>query len=818
MSDSNLNRFSAGNLICSTRGSEIFTAEDSGDSSAKLVLVRSRFPVENVDQAALEDRLSTLSKLCSIVPEVVLSGVDIRSHLYVIFKTDCSRPLSSERGAAASADSTFSLLLGELEKIHSGNLFLGDLSPESFLQDNSGKIVLVGVLGIYEGLSSGTVSLPPKETLVYSEPFRANQPLGAKSDVYSLGAIAYRLFVGRLPVDKYKESSSFFESLPSPSESNSSAPPWLDEVLGVALSDVPGVRFKDASSFKEAKNKAESGGAVNSLGGIWAKASKELIKVETKSESLADKALKTGLSKEGSQKESRQSKRQESVVSKKSSSGIKKFALFFLLPGAITLGLAFLLFRDSLLSESNSGAGLVKVIADGSVPDELKPAISEIQASGIPISEKESSLARIAASKSLSVFRIFAGVMSQVKEPSLKTNAKSLMLEALTKRGYPRSSNVFSRWLAGVESVGKEARQFTVFPLIVDSLDPQRSEVERIASLREVVASNQSLGLQLSGSLALDNSESGVLLSEFRQLMASEVGVDDAEAKSIYELLFSDRKMLLLFESEIRESVQDFSHSELADGLKELAGSKSSLLKEMAQELLARDVVPTYQGVFLDLLANSDQLRLPGEVSKALVAGIRADIDRSSVSAFGRWYNLGAEKALLATCALKPDSEIGSFALKTLTGRTLRDKTAQKLVSWVKTNFWEYRKKLSQPIGILGLNDIATSEEIEFAINSLVPYTDGASIISLVKGTGDVKLLRVVVEGVGNSLSSGELLKLASNSDKRVRLSAIKALKGENDLHVLREILAAYKEETDPEVRALYEEIHWITRERDRDI
>jgi len=307
------------------------------------------------------------------------------------------------------------------------------------------------------------------------------------------------------------------------------------------------------------------------------------------------------------------------------------------------------------------------------------------------------------------------------------------------------------------------------------------------------------------------------LMGEFRKLMGSELGLKDVEGKSTYELLLSDKKMLVMFGDEVKNSLKHFSHNELVKGIKTVAGSQSSLLKELANELKGRNVVPSYQGVFLDILVKSDPFNTPAEVSNGLAAGIQGDIKRESIAAFGRWYDVGAEKALLAVCALKPNSDLGEFAIRTLSGRSLKGKTAKKLISWVNSNFEEHRKKLAQPIGILGLGEIASPEEAEFAINSLIPYSDGQSVLNLISATEDIALLRTIVKSLNTSLDSGELLKLAEHPDKEIRIASVKGLEGRNDLHVLREILEAYKNEKDPEVREAYESLHWITRDRERD-
>ena len=80
--------------------------------------------------------------------------------------------------------------------------------------------------------------------------------------------------------------------------------------------------------------------------------------------------------------------------------------------------------------------------------------------------------------------------------------------------------------------------------------------------------------------------------------------------------------------------------------------------------------------------------------------------------------------------------------------------------------------------------------------------------------TEDPILITQAMTRLGAVAKSEELARLLGHQDKRVRMQAIRALKGRNDLSVLQSILQGYERETDPEVREVYRELHWVTKDR----
>ena len=126
----------------------------------------------------------------------------------------------------------------------------------------------------------------------------------------------------------------------------------------------------------------------------------------------------------------------------------------------------------------------------------------------------------------------------------------------------------------------------------------------------------------------------------------------------------------------------------------------------------------------------------------------------------------------------------------------------------------KHRLKAVKSIGILGHTEIATEEQVDYAFNHLVPFSQGNSFMkNHDKKTGQGELIRRSVEVLGKLLQDEELLRLLTHQNGGVRLEAVRALEGRNDLRVLQQINRACVREKEPEIRAEYRRIHWVARD-----
>lgn len=147
-------------------------------------------------------------------------------------------------------------LAGALDDAHAKGVVHRDVKPLNVLFDESGVLHLSD-FGLAKSLEE-TIHLTQTGavlgTPVYMAPEQAmGQPAGPASDQYSLGILAYRLLVGRLPIEKAATpivlQKTVFETLPPPSKFRRGLPAEVDRVFARVLAKRPEERWPSCREF-----------------------------------------------------------------------------------------------------------------------------------------------------------------------------------------------------------------------------------------------------------------------------------------------------------------------------------------------------------------------------------------------------------------------------------------------------------------------------------------------------------------------------------------------------------------------------------------
>ena len=144
-----------------------------------------------------------------------------------------------------------------VQAIHDAGVVHGDLKTGNIFLDAAGRAV-VGDFGLARPWSS-CCTLPLGKTAgtpAYMAPeliTGATVAPAPASDVYALGALAFRLFTGKLPFDARTPGDVFechvLETAPRPSALRPELPAAVNEVILRALAKDPAARQRDARAF-----------------------------------------------------------------------------------------------------------------------------------------------------------------------------------------------------------------------------------------------------------------------------------------------------------------------------------------------------------------------------------------------------------------------------------------------------------------------------------------------------------------------------------------------------------------------------------------
>jgi serine/threonine-protein kinase len=207
--------------------------------------------------------------------------------LYIVMEFLHGKSLADtlEKQGAMAPERTidiFTQICGSLEEAHRRGIIHRDLKPDNVvLVERAGKKDFVKVLdfGIAKRASEedkNEQKLTQQGMVLGTPPYMSpeqftGQPIDARSDIYSLGVMAYEMLTGKLP---FKANTAFewanqhMTQPPIPIESMAEgmrAPPAMRAAILRALAKVPGDRFQSVADFAAAlagKGAAEATGAT----------------------------------------------------------------------------------------------------------------------------------------------------------------------------------------------------------------------------------------------------------------------------------------------------------------------------------------------------------------------------------------------------------------------------------------------------------------------------------------------------------------------------------------------------------------------------
>ena len=237
------------------------------DVAIKVLPFSLAFDKEFVERFQREARTSAKLEHPGIIPiyRVGKSGRVI----YFVMKYLRGKPLSAvlaQRGALPPADIRRILIeVGRaLGYAHKSNIVHRDVKPDNIMFDDHGQAVVTD-FGIAKAASGGKLTGTGMAigTPHYMSPEQARaQPLDGRSDIYSLGVVAYVCLTGSVPFDGEDSFSigykHIMEALPTP-ELKTDEHRHIFEIVKKMMAKVPEERFQTAEQMVEA---VEAGGYV----------------------------------------------------------------------------------------------------------------------------------------------------------------------------------------------------------------------------------------------------------------------------------------------------------------------------------------------------------------------------------------------------------------------------------------------------------------------------------------------------------------------------------------------------------------------------
>lgn len=146
-----------------------------------------------------------------------------------------------------------------LDFAHNHGMVHRDVKPHNIMLDTDGRVLLTD-FGIAIDPGENTERLTRTGMFMgtpeYISPEQAQaQPLGGRSDQYSLGIVTYEMLVGRVPFEggtPQQIMAHVYQTPPPLTGFDRSSPPELDQIFGRVLAKDPNQRFERVSQLVEA--------------------------------------------------------------------------------------------------------------------------------------------------------------------------------------------------------------------------------------------------------------------------------------------------------------------------------------------------------------------------------------------------------------------------------------------------------------------------------------------------------------------------------------------------------------------------------------
>jgi hypothetical protein len=338
---------------------------------------------------------------------------------------------------------------------------------------------------------------------------------------------------------------------------------------------------------------------------------------------------------------------------------------------------------------------------------------------------------------------------------------------------------------------------------------------EKVNTILQLYAKSKDYMLRIASALALDTDDLTSYQDAISKMVGDSMELEDAKNYSTAALILAHPELSLVFSEDIIQQKEKIADDDILWVLDQLALRNDVNMRALASLAVERNVLPKNRGALLAFMR--DRANLPGDVLDSIIKAASGALKPSDVSAFGRWYDADAEKILLLIAAdpsYGDEPELAEIIFDILAGKSLFIEPSRSLVDWIRRESWEGRAALTRLVGVLGTSDLWSTEEILEVIKKNSAVVKQASVLSFLFESEQPGVIATLVNEYGDSLSLGDLLDLLSYSDKSVRLSAIRGLKGTNDIGALKLIIDAYEDEKDEDVIAEYKKAFWFIRER----
>ncbi|RME62173.1 MAG: hypothetical protein D6780_00235, partial [Candidatus Dadabacteria bacterium] len=738
--------FTIENFLLATRTAEAYRAvHKSQQVNITLWVLRHPIPVNSDAVRLFLSRLDAIDALEPPVSPMQAYGVDAQGMAFAILPQLSGANLRSGKVSTAEAERRFIACLKLISRLHEAGIVCGDLCDSSFWLNREGNVEFIGVMGSFDTEATATALSPPLNTIPFLSP--EQQSGGApqmQSDVFALGVLGYLLLTKTYPFGEGAASlvGAGEQQFREVSRLIASPPAWADAVLSKCLQKDPSARYKNASEvlveIQEIRQRvyAEQSAPV-------AKGSRSLVAKDSPQVSV--------FSPPSASAEKEVEKRKDTLPTRKKGK-ILKYSIYVFL-----VALLFVLVAKIYSIKTEESKKLEKVIntkksspiSNITLKDKsLKGVVEKIQSEDIKLSEKEKELEKLVNFDDPIAHEILVRSAVEANSEALREVSERAIIRRARRMGLMRSAEQVRQWLRTLR--GKEIPPG--YEALLRALAYAMPVENRKARLREAYASHPLITLKVAVALALDLNQIGEYESLIQQLVGDSLKLSTASNHSALALILAHPQLAFVFGEDVIQRRDELPDKDIL-WLLAVLGKRNDLInvRAIASTAIERGILNKVRSFFLKLIRDRDDIP-PGIVNALIRAGAGV-LTEGDINELGKWYDIDAERVLLAILIDVEDKNLLRDAFDTLAGKSLSIEPSASLVEWIRNNMWSKRIKLAKFVGIVGSPSLVTPQELEEALKEAAPFMKSSRFVNILLSSKQPIIIKNIVTHYSHKLS-----------------------------------------------------------------
>lgn len=738
----------------------------------------------------------------------LFAGVLEDGFSYIVFPWFDLPPISYRRKSFSDRMALYVKCLQCVDEFVALGYSFDDVCLDVFRVSPSGTVFYLGLLGNLSTQST-TIGLSESKNKVFCSPEEIiGGQVNGLSNIFSLGVLGYYILSDKeLSANISSGVNNFLKDNPPPSGVASDIYPWVDAVLGGCLLVNSEQRISSIETLLTLIQEGIQEGKSSLEAVRWM--SKDATQGQVK-----DLIVSTQLNPDNTP--SLASKQNGDLSKAKVPFNFLKYSklaipIVFII--TIVMGVVFsVVLFSSLKLIGNSFTELNKTLVEVknlNREEILDSDLYVLDDSKNPIDDRLSAFSKIVGINKQTDYLLFRYCREKSLSPEFGAPLKGIFDKYASTSSNVGSVEYFRKHL------NEKPEDLCLFSdLLLEIIDNNQIMEARIKSLRIIFSSRKELGLVLSGFLAKETGEE-IFLRELKSFLSSSGYKNIPGDINLRELVLFEKGLEAVVGTSMEQIVKDLSIEEVRKVIKPVL--ESAIVRPHSYNLLldrykAEELFNSSSAKLFELAQTLDAQNR--NISNLIVLLGMKNVEPNKVLELLDWSDLHCEEVIYLSLALNQTEAVSIALIDVLITRGIRNPRAKILFDWLRENLWSYRAKYVGSLSRIVLRENFVAEEIESAFNGLMPISQHGLFDALAKLNDSYYLLQGL-NRLGMIVESPKLSLYLRHENRDIRIAAVRALVTRNDLEALQIILRGYRSEKDQEIREIYNQIHWVTRERE---